>query len=224
MLQASATPLSAMDPATMRAVFNLLASERGAPKAPRGADRFTLGKGIALLRATPIPKKATAAPVKRTRKENGAAPARIRPFALAELARVVAYEHKETGETIAANIFEGGAYDDSQWLSVGASYAEVVKTVRKKFPESRISSNVLRRFAHHVRAAAKIEAAGGVMPPAFDGYCNILLPETRPQARRGVPSAKRIGRPNNAKRTAKRNRDARASARLSNRRAKRRAK
>lgn len=63
MLQSSSVPLSKMDIGTMRAVYNALADERGAPKgmsleAERSYSRVDLGKGIALLRSTSKPKTA----------------------------------------------------------------------------------------------------------------------------------------------------------------------
>lgn len=192
MLQATQTPLSAMDPATMRAVFNQLAAERGAPPAPKTADRMELGKGIALLRATSKP-KAKPAPARRNAvvERETVRPSVIRDCALIELARVVAYQHMDTGEILSAAVYEAGNDDSDKWLTVGATYAEVAVEVRRQIPKSRISSSVLRRFAHHVRSVVALDARDEPIDPSLEAFRNVLLPERRPKERR----TKAYGRP-----------------------------
>lgn len=192
MLQASVLPpLSSMDPATMRAVFNHLAAERGKPGAPLHADRFELGKGIALLRATPKPKPETPKPVI-TAKSIEQRPSVIRDCALGELSKVVGYYHVRTGKIVAASCFEAGNDDSDEWLSSGASYFDIVRAVRKKFPKSRISANMLRKLVHYVKVVA--DAGAKPVKPEMEGFRNVFLPEHRPKSNakpKGVPNAKR---------------------------------
>jgi len=190
MQQAATTPLSAMDPATMRAVYNYLAEERGQPLAPKRADRFELGKGIALLRATPKPSSKPLAPARRRRdpvvtvaRAVADRPSIIRDCALTELARVVAYQNVLTGKVVSADCFEEGNDDGDQWITVGATYAEVAAVVRKQIPKSRISPNVLRRFVHHVKKVATMDEAKQPVPPLLEAYRNVVLPERRPKPR-----------------------------------------
>jgi hypothetical protein len=171
----------------MRAVFNHLAAERGQPGAPLHADRFELGKGIALLRATPKPKVAKPAPVI-SAKSIEQRPSVIRDCALKELSKVVGYTHSETGEFIAASFFEAGDDDSDEWQSTGASYFEIVRVVRKRFPKSRISPNMLRKLVHYVKVVA--EAGADPVGPEMEGFRNVVLPERRPKSK-GVPNVKR---------------------------------
>ncbi len=201
MLQSASTPLSAMDPATMRAVFNYLAAERGKPGAPADADRFELGKGIALLRATPKPKVAT--PAKAVAVSKAKAPPRlpvIREYALAQMARVVAYRNVTTGKEVSADFFEAGNEDGDDWQSSGLSYFDIVKAVRKKFPKSRISANVLRQFTHGIKTASALEADGAPVPPTLEHFRSIVIPERRPKSSTGVSHGKQTTRDNGSAR------------------------
>jgi len=211
MLQASILPpLSSMDPVTMRAVFNRLAEERGRPLAPKSADRFELGKGIALLRATPKPKPVVEAPVAVNERLLAVRPSVIRDAALTELSRVVAYQNTKTGKIEAAECHEENNEDGDQWVTVGATYAEVATKVRKLVPRSRISPNVLRRFVHHVKKVADMEERKQPIPPLLEAYRNVVLPERRPKPRTvGVPN----GRPEDTPRPVKFGRPARAAKR-----------
>jgi hypothetical protein len=192
MLQATQTPLGAMDPATMRAVFNYLAAERGKPLAPQDADRFELGKGIALLRATPKPKPVEA-PKPVSAKSIAQRPSVIRDCALIELARVVTYWNSKTKKTEDAAVFEARTTDNGDdWLSQGASYFDVVRAVRKKFPASRISPNMLRKLVHYVKDAAA--AGSGPVDPHLEGFRNVVLPERRPKSNAN-PKGVNHGRP-----------------------------
>jgi hypothetical protein len=120
-------------------------------------------------------------------------PSVIRDCALRELARVVAYVHADTGATQAAAVFEAGNDDSDKWLSVGATYAEVADEVRRQIPKSRISSSVLRRFAHHVRTVVTLDARDEPIDPALEAFRNVVLPERRPKERR----TKAHGQPKN---------------------------
>jgi hypothetical protein len=198
LLAAVNTPLSVMDPETMRAVYNSLAAGLKKPPAPKLFDRFEFGKGIALMRATPKPKD-DAAPRKKTRREAmvktvrafAPRPSVIRDAALAELARVVAYQNTKTGKVEAADFFEAGNVDGDEWVTMGATYAEVCVTVRKQIKHSRITTTVLRRFVHHIKKVAVLEAQKRPVPPALEAYRNVVLPERRPKPRTvGVPNAR----------------------------------
>jgi hypothetical protein len=209
MLQ-SAMPLSAMDPETMRAVYNNLAAVLKMPPAARGLDRFELGKGIALLRATPKPKPVIEAPVAVNERLLAVRPSIIRDAALTELSRVVAYQNTKTGKVEAAECHEEHNDDGDQWVTVGATYAEVAAKVRKQVPRSRISPNVLRRFVHHVKKVADMEERKQPVPPLLEAYRNVVLPERRPKPRTvGVPN----GRPEDAPRPVKFGRPARTAKR-----------
>lgn len=214
LLAAVNTPLSVMDPDTMRAVYNSLAAGLKMPPAPAAFDRFEFGKGIALMRATPKPKDDTA-PRKKSRREAlvktvrtfAPRPSIIRDAALEELARVVAYQNTKTGKVEAADFFEAGDIDGDEWVTMGATYAEVCVTVRKKIKHSRITTTVLRRFVHHIKKVAALETQKRPIPPALEAYRNVVLPERRPKPRTlGVSNARPDKKPVRAFKLSKRGR------------------
>jgi hypothetical protein len=185
MQHAAFLPLNAMDPATMRAVFNHMALERGQKPAPRKADIVALAKGIALFRATPVKAAPCAkAPAARAQRER---PAIVRDVALEELARVCWYTmDKSTPKNLlAASIFEAGSYD-GEWYSVGATFSEIAQTVRKRCPGSKITPPVLRRFAHHVRHVADLAMLKRPVPPELEPFRDVLLPEHRFKSKKGL--------------------------------------
>jgi hypothetical protein len=176
--------LATASTADLLACYNALAASRGIPLLPKRwhGTRVELATKLALLRAgRVVPLKVVPTDDNGILEPDAQAlrarqPQPIRDTVLHALAIVDHFKHRTTGEEISKR--RAKKFDRAAILSVGLPYAEVVRRVRARCPQSKIKPAEVRWYAHMVRSRA-------------DKFEHGRLPDRRPHGMRGVKIKRR---------------------------------
>lgn len=167
---------SQLDIPELLALHNTLAQQSGEPtKKTWTGSRMDLIQRVAILRTLPFKKaKAVLAPPKTAEEKDRARPLSL--FILNALAIVDHFEDAATGATLTQA--EAARRSRKSVVSVGLTYADVLKLVLERFPHARTSTVMLRQMAWQVRHR---EPKNGITAEDFD-HCT--LPDKRPTKRK----------------------------------------